>query len=580
MPYLQLYLLRIRAITQAERTRLGIAIWLGASLAIAILYGIWGLQETFSTDYVVASDVRQHVFWLLRYFDPELFTNDLIADYFESVSPAGFTAVYRSAISLGADPIWFSKILPIPIAIGMTVYCFLLVLELLPVPVAGFFASVLLLQIVWLNNDVPSATPRAFLYVFFPAFLYYLLRRSPIGCAISVALLGLFYPQYVLLSALVALVRLLDWTQPKLRLNRDPRDRVLCFTILAVAFVVLLPFAIGSSEYGPVVTYARGQFMAVFSENGRTPIFRNDPVNFYLGPGRTGLFPRALLTPATLAVGLLLPGMLLLRKYFPLGDRTRNLSLIPQLMTAAILLYCAAHAFLFRLHLPSRYTNHSFKITVAVTAGVALTLLLDGLAHWAIARQATKNPKNSSQIIAGGVATLLLACLLLYPRLLIDFPGSFYPRGGAVDLYQYLETLPKSIVIASLSDESDNIPTFARRSVLASWRLLSPYHLGYYEQMHQRAIAVINAQYASNPAEVKATIAAYDIDYWLLDRQAFSPEYLSENRWFGQWPDLSARIIREQQSKTLPVLEQLQATCSTFESKTHVVLSARCILNQ
>jgi len=76
-------------------------VWLTLSLLIATLYGTLALQPAFSSEYVVQDDARQHVFWMRRFLDPELFPNDIIANYFQSVAPLGYRALYYFMAKLG-----------------------------------------------------------------------------------------------------------------------------------------------------------------------------------------------------------------------------------------------------------------------------------------------------------------------------------------------------------------------------------------------------------------------------------------------------------------------------------------------
>ena len=71
--------------------------WLSVSLGFAVVCSWLALKEAFSSQWVVQDDARQHVFWMLRYLDPELFPQDLIADYFQSVAPVGYTSLYKLA---------------------------------------------------------------------------------------------------------------------------------------------------------------------------------------------------------------------------------------------------------------------------------------------------------------------------------------------------------------------------------------------------------------------------------------------------------------------------------------------------
>ena len=112
--------------------------------------------------YVIQDDARQHIFWMLRFQDPGLFPNDLIADYFQSVAPTGYKFLYWSFNQIGIEPIALSKIVPSFLGLALTSYCFALTLEILPLPFTGFVASLLLNQNLWLQDGLVSGTPKAF----------------------------------------------------------------------------------------------------------------------------------------------------------------------------------------------------------------------------------------------------------------------------------------------------------------------------------------------------------------------------------------------------------------------------------
>lgn len=78
--------------------------WFSLSLTFAAMYGLLGLRQAFSGEYVVQDDARQHIFWMRRFLDPALFPNDLIADYFQSVVPWGYSTFYRLFAAVGIDP--------------------------------------------------------------------------------------------------------------------------------------------------------------------------------------------------------------------------------------------------------------------------------------------------------------------------------------------------------------------------------------------------------------------------------------------------------------------------------------------
>ena len=82
--------------------------------AVALLSGVIFILAHFkalTTPYVVNDDVRQQIFWMQQWLDPELFKGDLLADYARHYVPWGVKGLYWLA-SWVADPTTFSKVLP------------------------------------------------------------------------------------------------------------------------------------------------------------------------------------------------------------------------------------------------------------------------------------------------------------------------------------------------------------------------------------------------------------------------------------------------------------------------------------
>ena len=132
--------------TSSNSPKSHIIFWLSLSLLFAAIYSYLALQQVFSSEYVVQDDARQHVFWMLRFLDPNLFPNDLIANYFQSVAPAGYSSLYHLLASIGINPLLFNKILPSIMALITTGYCFGICLQILPIPFTGFIAIEMLNQ--------------------------------------------------------------------------------------------------------------------------------------------------------------------------------------------------------------------------------------------------------------------------------------------------------------------------------------------------------------------------------------------------------------------------------------------------
>lgn len=550
--------------------------WFSLSLTFSVLYSAIALQEAFSSAYVVQDDARQHVFWMQRFLDPTLFKHDLIANYFQSVAPAGYSALYQLAAAVGINPLVFNKLLPLVLGLMTSSYCFGVCLEILPIPVAGFIATLLLNQNLWIgSDDLVSATPKAFADLLLLAFLYYLLKRSLLPCLVAIALLGLFYPQGVFLCAGILILQLVRWQNGRFRLSQNQQNYLFCGAGLGVILLVMLPYALTSSEFAPVITAAEARILPEFSPGERSEFFQEEPTNFWLNGKRSGLFHKALFTPVTLCTALLLPVVQLFPSQFPLIKQLKpSIWVLPQLLLVSLGMFFAAHAVLFKLHLPSRYTSHSFRLIVVLASGIALTVILNALLYWASAPAKSYLPWR--QFIALAATALIGGTLILYPSFVKNFPHTAYIVGRVPVLYEFFQKQPKDSLIASLADEANNIPTFAQRSILVGREYAIPYHLGYYRQFRQRTLDLIQAQYSPNWAEVQSFIQKYKVDFWLLDKRAFTPEYLASNRWLQPFEPATEEALENLKQGTLPALSSVMKKCSVIETESLIVLKAPC----
>ena len=560
-----------------KSSRLSQIFWFCLSLTVAALYALLVLQDAFRTPYTVQDDARQHVFWMRRFLDPTLFPNDLIADYFESVAPWGYTQLYRLLAISGIDPLVANKLLPPLLGLTATAYGFGVTLQLLPVPFAGFLAALMLNQVFWSHDDITSATPRAFMVPLFLAFLYYLLRRNLWGVVAAIALGGLFYPQYVFVFAGILLLQLVSWEAVvekgrKFQVSTKRADLVFSGAGLLVAFVVLLPYALTDNPHGPVLTAAEAKTIPEFFTEGRGRFFLTDPWLFWLSGNRSGVFPT--FKPPLMGLAIALPWLWRYPARFPLVQQTRNLGLLLRIVAVAFGLFFAAHALLFKLHLPSRYTGYTLRFVLVFAAAIALTVLLDGGLRWLAAAASTPH-RWLRQIIVGGLAAIVAAALLLYPRYIGDFPADEYRVGRSPQVYEFFAQQPKDILIASLLDEADFLPTFSNRSILFGREYAIPYHKAYGALIRQRANALIRAQYTTNPAELTRFLQTYGVDFWLISRNAFRPAALNGLN-LRQYPAAVAAAQTHLQQGT-PVLATLINQCTDLQDGALLVLNADCI---
>ena len=549
--------------------------WLGLSLFFTVIYSLLALNLAFETDYVVQDDARQHIFWMSRFIDPELFKNDLIADYYQSVSPWGVKTLYRGVAMLGIEPQLFNKFLPGILALIFTVFAFAVSLELLPIPFGAFITAILFNQNVWAQRGVISGTAKDFVYPLYFIFLYFWLRRSLVGICLTVLLASIFYPPTVLIFAGALFLQLWQVKGFIPRLNPDRRVLLFSGIGLALSFVLLLPYALSSGEYGPTVTLEQARNIPQFANGGRTSFFDDNLWEYWISGRRTGLRLYQSFVPHLAVAGLFLPLLYKFPQRFRLLDQiSPKISYLKDLLLASLGWFFIAHAVLFKLYLPSRYIARTLRVVMAIAAAMVLMALLEAILRWAM-----NHSSNQTKSLTALSATALLMVLLLgYPLTEESFLDAGYEKGKHPELYEYIKAQPKDTLIASVAREADNISSFSNRSVLSSEEHAIPYHMGYFQPLRKRIFDSIEAQYTPKFTVVKDFIQRYEVDLWLIDKSSLNVEYLAGNRWLIDQQPVTQQAIKQLEAGTIPAIASLQDACTVFEDDRYRVLETECIL--
>ena len=178
--------------------------------------------------------------------DPPFFRR-MIADYYQSIEPAGLLLLFRIMASYGIEPIMLSKI----IVVGWfcdnlrhNCCCFAFSMTAVPVPFAAFIRR----SFDHFLQRLESSATRGLSLSVFLGFLIYFTRRSMIGCVVMIALCGLFYPPILFIVSGVLVLSLLRWEGRRVRLTRDRSCYWLSLTGLAVVLVMMSAFALKSSH--------------------------------------------------------------------------------------------------------------------------------------------------------------------------------------------------------------------------------------------------------------------------------------------------------------------------------------------
>jgi hypothetical protein len=545
--------------------------WFTFAMFYAAGCALLALRQVFASEYMLADDVREHVFWMFRYVDPGLFPQDPIADYFQSLAPSGYASLYWLLAQVRIDPLFASKLIPSVLSLLAAGYFFGLAWRVLRSRAVATLATILFSQCLWLNSDLSSATPRAFFYPLFVAFLYYQVRGSTLGVLVAIALEALLFPPAALLCLGVLALACLRWDNGLARASGS-RAYLLFAAAFSLTLLCLWPYLHSVGALGPLVTYAEARRMPEFGPEGRVPFFFPSWWGYWVGgnggihnlPTRPPWFLAALLWPVLRRF----PRQFPLLKAVPPGARP-----IPQIVGAALLLFAIAHLLLFRLYLPNRYTQSTTRVLMVLLAGGVLLALVDAALLWADKRPNKRGHARGVGTL--GVSAVLFGVMAGYPLLLPMFPTASYIKGIDPGLYHFFALQPAKIHIASVSDEADNLPTFCRRSIIIGAECAVPFHPAYYLPLRDRGLRIARAQYSADPAVLQECIRDQHIDFWLLDRKAFSRNYWHKSRLLRQLrlsaPDQALGVVQG----AAPVLQRPPPESVVYEDARFLVLDTR-----
>jgi hypothetical protein len=352
------------------------------------------------------------------------------------------------------------------------------------------------------------------------------------------------------------------------------RSWIILGTIGSLGFLAMLPYIIASSEFAPTVTATQAVKMPELWTGGRHPFYDVNPWKFWLVGSHSGALPR--FVPPLVWLGFLLPFLLRNKIRFPLAAMVNpDIKILPQIAAVGLWLYVAAHAVILKLFFPTRYTGHTWRITIALAAGITFILLLD---------MTLRACEQMGDRFFTRFAVLSLTCgiavaIVFYSAFFRHFPRADYIVSGESALYEFLQQQPKDTVIATLADEGDSIPTFAGRSILVSREYVLPFHLGYYNQIRQRAIDLIEAQYGEDLSQVQQFVQKYGVDFWVLHRNAFKPEYLraDSKSWLRSFQPVFDEALAGLEQGKVPALSKLMRKCRVAKTPQLIVLEAECL---
>jgi len=462
---------------------------------------------------VLDDDARQHVYWTARFKDPELFREDLLTEFISStaIAPLGYKAVYRLGVEI-LDPLPLSQFLTLVLLI-VSLMGLEALLRGLEIEKEGRAFS-LFLFLFYSLYDSSGGLPRGFAFPSLIWFLAFYVREAPVGQALVIFSQSLLYPPILLntmaMGALGAFRSLAREGRLRERVGRIVPVAVAC--LLSTSILLFVYAGAHSELLGSQVSVEEARSMPEFHEDGRSKFFR-DNILEYLLLGRSGI-------GATRFVGFLiiLAGMVLVAGSGVLRIPKTAL----ELTWTSIALFSIAHLLLFRLHLPSRYTMYTLPLAFLITIGATTPPFLRAL------KERCQGPLSKLQSIPRPMKWALVASTLaLYSLVQGHLIVTRDTQVATVDklereMLAFLETLPKSALVAGHPMDMNDVPLLAKRKVLANQELSLPYHTGYYSKVKERLLDLFRAYYASSWEEVEAFVTKYGITALVVNKEHFA----------------------------------------------------------
>lgn len=479
----------------SDKERVQAFLFLAASYLACLSVCIFGIFDRLLDPFAVHNDLTTSIFWMHRLTDPNLFPNDLMAQYSASrVSPAIF-AIYRLG-TLVTDPVTLSRFFPFGIILLLTPLTFFIGRRLAG-NAGGLFTSILVTTSTWYFGPGPGTSGELAILVNCLLALA-LLAKNAYWLGGAVILASLAYPP----SALVGGLAFALWVLTDVLAKRGNRRNFLTlFASGAVALGVLLSSYAGApSRFGSMVTRTQMESMPEFGPQGRIPYFFG---SFWerLQSGTTGIELQAPMIFLLLAAGVLLATRFsAMRKKFPLPA-----CLFP---VSGTILFFISGLLMLKLLAPSKYLVQPLAITCCciITAGV-----------FSIQARAFR--------VFTAMSLLALGVAVSYPYL-----AQKTDRPPAEQVFREIGKLPPDAILAGHPETMNWPPIFSKHSVHVCREGAEPYYPDYYRIAAKRVEDMLMAYYAQSDEEILQFCRESGVTHFLVIRSEFETGALETSR--------------------------------------------------
>ena len=484
--------------------------------------------------FVFDDDARQHVYWTARFIDPGLFPNDLLTDFISSklFDPIGYQLLYKFGTHL-AGPLLFSQVLTLVLLL-VSLWFLEMLLSSEVVSSAGgrFFCGLLFLFFSLYTYS--GGLPRTFAYPLLLGFLVLLQKGMFNWAALTVVVQAAFYPPIMPNALALASVSLL------VRFVRGERGRrwiASCVILGAVVVGIWLGLSAvydsGAEKIaGPRVTLEEARQMPEFHQNGRSAFFKNDALHYWL-LGRSGIGARYL-------IGFVLIFLIVGSAAGWRNGRIPAISI--HLVWTSLALFGAAHAVLFALHLPSRYTLYTLPLAMMIAIGAYTGPFVEAVRRSKLTDVLKRNSRLVRRIGWGALAVVSVIYIYLQSTVIPKADSLIVALDPQdMEMLSFVGSLPKDALVAGFPLDMDNAPLVSRRAVLVNCELSIPYYTRYYGTVKKRLMDVFKAYYSDRWEDVEAFVERYGVTALVVNKTRFNKAFLDGPIYFEPFGSLVKR---------------------------------------
>ncbi len=489
---------------------------LGAALFVYVV-SQW---SAISNPYVINDDVRQQIFWMQQWQDPQLYPGDLLAEYARNYVPWGVRAVYWSA-SHFMNPVQFTKVLAGLLYVLTAGLLYGLARRMFKDNLTPLLAVCLYFFFGGFMMKLSGGLAKSFAYPLLIGYLFFLSRQRLAAAGIVILLQSLFNPYIFLICLLTQMIYLFHnhgglihgciLSPASATIAQRQRFNRLLLAHLPVGagiFLMAMKYVfLKSPVFGNLVTRSGMEGLVEYSAAGRFALLPQPLFSYELIRPWIFDLPFREWGPVAGWASVIIMVAIIGFAWKQRGkDKDLDLSgfrVFLYLFIASLALYLLARLFLLKLFVPRRYLQFSLNLFYCLALATCLRITIRELRLKQLA------------------FPLLTTLFILFAAFRLQGVG-IYDYSGQAPLYRFMATTPVDSLVAGHPELMDNVLTFSRRRAFVTYELSHTWIQPYWSMIKSRTSDFFRAYYAAEPDEVRRFCRSNSIDYLIVRERDFT----------------------------------------------------------